>query len=153
MPALVTYATPADLVTVGINPDALAAFGPNEQLAALLNASRRVDSYLRSHFTLPLTKAGADVMEATVAIAVYWLLSARGYNPEAGSDVSIRDRYLDAIRWLEKVAAGQVSPDVIDSSTTAVEGRPAGPIVLTSTSRGFFQRDSQFFPVGPFVDD
>lgn len=152
MAALTTYATPADLVTVGISAAALSDFVPNEQLDVIEKASRKVDSYLRSHYTLPLTKAGADVMEATVALSVYWLLSARGYNPEAGADVNVRDRYLDAIRWLEKVASGTVSPDVIDSSTAAVEGRPAGPRVISSSQRGWSARGS-VGPVGPFVDD
>lgn len=155
MAALTSYASPADLVTVGINAAALDDYGPNEQAAALLSASRLVDSYLRSHFTLPLTQAGEDVKLHTVAIAVYMLLSARGFNPEAGADVNVRDRYLDATRWLERVAAGTVTPDITDSSSAAVEGRPAAPIVISAGQRGWSSRGSlrQPPPRFPFVDD
>lgn len=153
MAIVTTYATPGDLVSVGISPDALSDFGPNEQKDVIEKASRKVDSYLRSHFTLPLTSVGADVMEATVAVSVYWLLSARGYNPEAGADVNIRDRYLDAIRWLEGVAKGTITPDIADSSTRAVVGGPAAPIVISSSQRGWSNRGSVNHTHNPFVDD
>lgn len=155
MAIVTTYATAADLTTVGISPNALADFGPLEQVAVIDTASRMVDGYLSSHYTLPLTRVGADVMLHTVAISVYLLMSARGYNPEAGADTNIRDRYNDAIRWLENVSKGLVHPDITDSSTKPVTGGPAAPIVISSSQRGWSNRGSlaQPPPPFPFVDD
>jgi hypothetical protein len=78
----------------------------------------------------------------------------RGYNPEAGGDPGIRDRYKDAIDWLKLVSAGKAVPDVTDSSVGAAEGRPGSrPTVISSSQRGFSSRGDPNGRTGPFQSD
>jgi phage gp36-like protein len=156
--AQVVYATRTDLEAVGINPAAIAGIDNTKVTEALTSASARVDSYLRSQFTLPLTQFGADIVEATCKIAAYELLAGRGYNPAAGSDPNVRQRYEDMVGtpgksgWLEQVAKGLVNPDVTDSSPEPVEGRPGFlPLPISASSRGWTQRRDANRP--PFVTD
>lgn len=147
------YASISDLQTLGVRAEALAKFTPVQKNEALDDASRTMDSYFRKQFTLPFVAVGGDLARACAAIAAYDLVSARGLNPE-GNDENIRLRYLDAIKWLEMVAAGKVLPDVTDSSPAAEEGQSSGggPRVVSSSSRGYSSRgDASGGCRGPFV--
>ena len=109
-----SYAQIADLTTYGLPATALQS--PNlpvqVQQAALDDASAIADSYLRGRYSLPLLAWGTDLTQAVCRIAAYNLLSVRGYNPAAAADVNIRDRYTDAIDWLNKVQRQAVHPNV-----------------------------------------
>jgi phage gp36-like protein len=110
------YAVPTDLQALSLTAAALTGISADEQQAALDSASGVADGYLASRYTLPITAYGQDLTRAVCNIAAYDLMSVRGYSPD-GSNSTIRDRYDDAIRWLERVAAGTVSPvGVVDSS-------------------------------------
>lgn len=126
---MAAYATTTDLATFGLSADALAGIDTNAQTAALTAASRLADGYLRARFTLPIATPSVDLVEAVCKIAAYTLLSARGFNPEAGADQNIRDRYRDALAWLKDVAAGTATPALTDSSPA---GQLGGPFVLQS---------------------
>ena len=144
------YATLPDLVNLGIAGQAIATITNQARLAAIAAASRLADSYLAARFTLPLIAWQQDLTRAVVAIATYDLMSQRGFSPAPGSDENIRLRYEDAIRWLEKIAAGLVTPQVTDSSSGATPGLSStgGGDVETSTSRGYTDRDSNRIPFG-----
>lgn len=151
MPPVTIYATRADLANYGAAGSAVSVMDVGKQDQAIVAACGKVDGYLRSQFTLPLLSAGGDLVEPTVSIACYWLMTNDGYNPAAGADTSIRDRYLDAIKWLEKVAMGTVTPDVVDSSTDpAASGRPR---VITSSQRGWSSRGDSGNGGNPFQGD
>ena len=122
-----SYATPSDLTTYGLPAAAVASLGSQAIQAAIDAASTLADGYLRAKFTLPVTVVSADLKATVCRIAAYDLLSTRGYNPETGSDPNIRDRYQDAIRWLEGVAKGNITPALTDSSPA---GKLGGPFVL-----------------------
>ena len=69
------------------------------------------------------------------------MLSVRGLKPgENPEDANIRLQYDDTIRWLEKIAAGSVSPDVDDSDTvTPGAGEQAGAArVSSNVQRGWY---------------
>ena len=108
------YAQVQDLTTYGLPATALQS--PNlpvqVQNAALSDASDIADSYLRGRYSLPLIAWGSELTQAVCRIAAYNLLSVRGYNPGASADVNIRDRYVDAIDWLNKVQRQAVHPNV-----------------------------------------
>src|SRR5436190_23778132 len=131
MPAPVTqYAQISDFDVAGVNAPALVAFTTAQKNAALVNASRLLDGYFRSQFTLPFTQVGGDVVRATVIVAAYDLMVSRGYNPSAGGDPLFEKRYREIIGvppgimgWADLVANGKVTPDVTDSSPNATEGR------------------------------
>lgn len=155
MPTPITqYAQIADLDT-GINAAALAGVDPAVKTANLVDASAIIDGYLRDQFTLPLTgTVGGDIRRACVNIAVYFIMVGRGYNPDAGADPGIRERYTDALTWLKLVAQGTVTPTVTDSSAGSAEGRPgARPGVFSSSSRGFSSRGDPNGRQWPFQGD
>jgi phage gp36-like protein len=153
MPPVVAYAVVADLDS-GINAAALAGVPTQTKTDAIADASRVIDSFLRAQFTLPLVQVGGDVKRNCIHIAVYYSLTSRGYNPEAGSDPGIRQRYEDAVAWLKLVSAGKAVPDVTDSSPAAAEGRPgARPTVISSSQRGFSSRGDPNGRRFPFQGD
>jgi phage gp36-like protein len=140
------YCVAEDLGIFGVNAEALEALPirDNEQ-GPIAAASARIDSYLRQQYVLPLTRVGQDVREACAIIAAYRVLSVRGLKPgENPEDQSIRIAYEDTIRWLEKIAAGSVSPDVDDSDTsTPAAGEQAGAARVSSNSqRGWFNENA-----------
>lgn len=107
------YATIAELYALGSAPEI--AYGDLDdptKLAALQAASEIVDDHIRARYSLPLIAWGFSITEATCKIAAYNLLSDRGYNPGAGADVNIRDRYVDAMAFLERVQKQQAHPNV-----------------------------------------
>lgn len=126
------YATRDDLARLGLPPAVLSAIPVADQDAALEAASDLADSYLRVRYTLPLLSWQDDLRRAVCHIAAYDLLVRRGFNP-TGADEQVRLRYEDAIRWLERVAQGLLSPAIVDSSA---EDLP-GPIGYTRPKRGW----------------
>lgn len=111
------YAQPSDLANLGLVGAALANVTGTTQTAALVAASAVVDSYLESAYDLPLANYGSDLVRVTSVIAAYDIMTSRGYNPMAGADQNIRQRYLDAIAWLQQVKDGAQTPAyIIDAS-------------------------------------
>lgn len=136
------YADRADLEAIGLIASALAAISPSVQDAALLAASSVADSYLQSRYQLPLVTWGKDLARVVAVIAAYDLLSARGYNPMAGADVNWRQRYLDALAWLDQVSKGEQSPSYLSDSSGATSGGPIKSTaidgsIVTTTQGGF----------------
>jgi phage gp36-like protein len=159
------YATIAQLSLSGVQPAALSGFTDPQKNAALLSASRLLDGYLRSKFTLPLVQAGDDLARATAIVAAYDLMVSRGYNPSAGGDPIILTRYKEIIGtpplqlgWADLVANGKITPDVTDSSPGATEGRPAARArIVSSSQRGYSGRPGTSTgsrsDTGPFTTD
>jgi phage gp36-like protein len=151
MPPVTIYATKDDLGSA-INPSALSGLGPAAQDRALTDASAEADGYLRNQFTLPLTAVNDPALRRHVAnMAIYQLMVARGYNPEAEGD-GIRQRYTDAIAWLKGVGAGTITPSITDSASGSSSGVSAGaaPMVISSPLRGFTSRGDPNGRSGPF---
>lgn len=126
------YATRDDLARLGLPQAVISAIPLTDQDAALEAASDLADSYLRARYTLPLLSWQDDLRRAVCHIAAYDLLVRRGFNP-TGADEQVRLRYEDAIRWLERVAQGLLSPDIVDSSVDDL----AGPVGYTRPRRGW----------------
>lgn len=124
-----SYAAPADLKALSLPASALTGITDPEIQKALDTASSLADGYLGSRYALPITAHGEDLTRAVCNIAAYDLMTRRGYNPDAGGNDSIRDRYTDALRWLERIAGGLVSPvGIVDSSPDA-SGATTGQFV------------------------
>lgn len=118
------YATTADLAALGLPAQALANVPIAVQNDHLEKSSARIDSYLVNQYTLPLTIPYAAVIVETCAVmAAYSILVWRGFNPDE-YDASFRLRFEDCIGWLEGLARGVVSLDVVADATPAREGRP-----------------------------
>jgi hypothetical protein len=71
---------------------------------------------------------------AVAAVASWTVLSVRGFNPDAPGDVVLRQRYDDAVRWLEKVSRGDIVPTIVDATPAL---REAGPRVSSGRLRGW----------------
>lgn len=107
----------ADIADLPIPAAAIAGISADVKNAALQGASDHADSYLISRFDLPLASWGKDLRRAVANIALYDIMSTRGYSPESGDNASIRDRAKDAEAWLKDVSAGKATPTgVVDSS-------------------------------------
>ena len=127
------YAGTGDLVLFGMPVTALGTLTVAQQTAALDAASAELDAHLRARYTLPFVSYGIELTQKTVIIAKWQLLNVRGFNPNAGTDVAIRNAYLDAIQWALDAKNQLIHPDVVDSSTKM----GARPLIGSRTPRGY----------------
>jgi phage gp36-like protein len=127
------YADPSHLVQFGLPAATLTGLSTEDQEAALEAASDYIDSYLAQRFTLPLTDWQDDLRRATCHVAGWDILARRGFNPDRPIDGVVRKRYEDTIRWLEKVARGELGPVGVVDSTEA--GETAAAVVYTDARR------------------
>jgi len=113
------YANLEDLVQLGINAAALTGISDERRMRALETACTRANDLLAdARYTLPLTTWGDSLRNDVAALASWELMSSRGFNPEAGSDLAVRKRYDDAMAALKR---GSYS-DIVDSTPTVDEG-------------------------------
>jgi phage gp36-like protein len=128
------YATTTQLYAIGVPEAALTSVDPSHVAIGLDVASAFVDSYLRARYDVPFIVVPFDVTRATCIIAAYDLMVARGYSPET-VDNELRNRYLDIIKWLERISAGELSP--FDPNTATTSGASYGVSVSTDDLRGW----------------
>lgn len=98
---------------------------------ALDDASAEIDGYLQSRYTLPLATVPAALARVCADIARYRL-----YDDHASEQ--IRDRYRDAIRWLEGVSRGNVSLGLADDGSAPTSGGTAN---VVADGRAFARSD------------
>jgi phage gp36-like protein len=126
-------ATLEELERWGLPASALSSIPTDTQQAELDAAAEFCNGFLRVRYTLPLVSFGVDLKQAECKVAAYNLLAVRGYNP-SGADENLRLRYEDAVRWLKAVAAGDITPAIVDS--TASEDLNV-PLIDTDEPRGW----------------
>ena len=131
------YATTAQLDSLSSASQIVSTLDPTAKTEALDVASSLADGYLRQRYTLPLVAFCPDLTRAVCAIATYDLLSARGYDPVAQDNGNVRVRYEDAIKWLERLAAGEISPDIDDSAPTGEDSDAPGLAIRSLPPRWF----------------
>lgn len=149
MPVLAgtVYATTTDLGNLGLLGAALVNMPPAAQTEALQAASAIADSYLQGQYILPITQWGYDLVRVVCIIAAWDLLAARGYNPQSQGDLNIRQRYEDALKWLDEVSKGIQTPlNIVDTSAPASDPDGSevtvidGGSVVTTDVRGWTDR-------------
>jgi phage gp36-like protein len=149
MPVLAgtVYATTTDLGNLGLLGAALQNVSGAAQAEALQAASAVADSYLQGQYILPLSQWGYDLVRAVCIIAAWDLLAARGYSPQSQADQNVRQRYEDALGWLDEVSKGIQTPvNIIDASTAPTDGDGSdvtvidGGSVVSTTVRGWTDR-------------
>jgi len=141
-----SYCDPSDLPLYGLSATALAPIPLLTQQAACDEASEICDTYFRDRYQLPLVAWGIDVRGAAAKIAVYNLMSTRGFNVSQGADQNIRLRYEDTLKWLLQVARQEVQANV-----TPTQDQAPGyddPSVVTNQPRGW---DNYSSPTKIFV--
>jgi len=130
------YANVAQFFVYGLPPTARGGLTDDQINAALVSASATMDSKFRGRYAMPLTAWGAEVSKYCCWLAAFELLSGvRGYNPAAGADVNIVDRYNQALIWLNDVQRQAAHPDVSPSVDQTPEYFQ--PTVTTSPQRGW----------------
>jgi hypothetical protein len=72
---------------------------------------------MAKRFEFPLTSFSPALTMACAKIAVWELLSVRGYNPGTPQGELLKTRYDQAIGWLKDVAAGKATPAYPDQTT------------------------------------
>ncbi len=72
------------------------------------DASAEIDSYVQARYTVPFSPVPPVIHRAAVAIAIYLLFTARGYD-KSGSDEAIADAYRATVAWLKEVARGHAT--------------------------------------------
>lgn len=125
---MASYATVTDFAAFGLRDSALpSSITPTQREQAIAAASAVADGYLGARFRLPLASWGVDLTQAVCKIAAFDLLATQvGFNPESGANAILVDRKNDAMRWLEHIAAGKITPaGVVDSTPSAAPGGPA----------------------------
>lgn len=128
---MTAYATVDELYVYGAPEKAFGQLTPGQKTGAIESASRDVDTYLRGRYSLPLTEWDTSITEATCRIAAYNLFSVRGYNPASGSDVNIKDRYDQAMTWLNKVQKQQAHPNVTPQPNNTPDWNQ--PVVISNS--------------------
>ena len=127
------YATVSDLTSIGLPATALGQMTLTQQNDALEEASREVDARLTGRYgvgRLPFITWDSIITGITARIAVYHILTVRGYNPAAGSDINIQNRYTIALRDCELIQKQQLHPVItLQAMTTTFDQ----PVVLSSS--------------------
>lgn len=111
---------------------------PNVLQGALDDASAEIDTYLAGRYTLPLTAVPKFVGGICCDIARYRLSGASG----TLETTVVRDRYRDAVRFLELAAAGKVTLGALPSGVTVQPGETIefrqGTRIFSGTDRGAY---------------
>jgi len=115
----------ADLVNGGLRQAAVDELA--DPAAIIARADAFIDSHLRGRYALPLSSTPLEIKDSSVRISMWYALQSLGWDPEAGPDESIKSGYQDTVKWLEKLACGKVSLDILADATDAVH--EGGPIV------------------------
>jgi len=129
------YADVTDLGRLGLRQLATAGLPADDVNAALAAATELADGYLRAQYKLPLVSWGADLRRHVAMIAAWDILCAqRGFNPDSPGDQIWLLRYQQALQWLKDVAAGVLTPNIVDSTPQVRDGAPR---VRSSPRRGW----------------
>lgn len=109
------YATRIDLVTVGMNAQALGALPQATVDANLQEVGDFSDSFFRARWgtaAVPLVAWDSTVTRVNARICAFHLMTIRGLKPGGGDWDLFRSGYDDAVAWLEKVQRQQAHPKV-----------------------------------------
>lgn len=132
--AVQVYASIPDFYRFGARAAALPPGYSTEEIDEALEAATDfVTSRLTGHDT-PLTAWGDDLRRATAIVAAYDVMQAAiGVSPEEGQSKDVFERrYLEIVKWLDKVAAGDAAlVGVVDATPETTSSEPdlySGPL-------------------------
>jgi phage gp36-like protein len=136
----VAYATTNDLAALGVSAEVTGSLAPAGITLALNATSKKIDSYLRQRYTLPIIGGDLEALARCNAIlAAYDILVAQaGYNPDDPANLNWEKRAADELAWLRDIAASRVDPGLIDSASPgSPAGDDAGAEAYSGTPRGW----------------
>lgn len=100
---------------------------------AIAGAGALIDSHLAVRYSVPVSPVPDILVDLAVDIAIYKICSRRGQSPE-----EIRKKFEDAVKYLEKVAAGKI---VLSGASAAPTGAGSDAVAITGSTR-IFSRDT-----------
>lgn len=127
--------TDAELLAHGIAATAMSEVAEPTRDIHRAGGSSFVLSKLQKRYKLPLLSWSDDVKRCTAHIVAFDLLSLRGFNPRSGSDVAIKLRRDEAVKWLDEVVDGRAEPEAIVDSSTDVDER--GVLIGSDDAQGW----------------
>lgn len=132
--AQVTYCDPADITKFAVPEASIEEIGASDRVAACLAVTDVADGYVGGAYTLPLTAWGTDLRLYCAQMAAAHIFRVRGMDPE-GPDKVVFDAEANAIKWLDRLANGRLSPPgMVDSTPEVSEG---GSVVVSRPMRGW----------------
>lgn len=100
---------------------------------AIAGAGALIDSHMGGRYVVPLNPVPDMILELAVDIAIYKIASRRGKAPEGR-----REKFDDAVKLLEKIAAGKA---VVPGAASAATESGNHPVKITSAGK-VFSRES-----------
>ena len=131
------YCAVGDLTTIGINPTALEDVTNAQMQNAIVAASSMIDDRIGGRYQLPLLAWPESFTYHCAKIAVYVILSARGYSPDAGADPLWKTDYEKAIEWANGIQRQAIHPHVTPSAPSPGNRTYDLPQVQTQPQRGW----------------
>ena len=128
------YATQADMeaiygtdqVLLAADRDADGVVDPTSIASALSKATSEINSYIQARYNLPLSTVTEHLEQICCDIAMFRLSAdSHAYTEER------RERYKDAVKWLEKVAKGVVTLGVAEDTEDAQDAPTVDAITQT----------------------
>lgn len=113
----VLYVLPRDVFDGSIPEHALSGVAAHVMAKACIDASAKAHGFFARRYTGPLVSIGSDVRRELAQIVAYMAMSHRGFAPDGSDDLIVKNHDA-ALRWLNQVGSGAVSPDVTDSTPT-----------------------------------
>jgi phage gp36-like protein len=137
--SLIVYCTPSDMKRIIAEQSLIRDQNDNysdEELDGFAqDATDEVSGSLGAVFELPLSAWGRDVRRKTAEVAVFYGITARGYQPDEPSGKTLRMMFDDAQRWLERVREEELELHGVVDATPDIED--GGAYVVTNASRGW----------------
>lgn len=142
------YCQVSDLTTIGINPVSLQDVTLAEQQAAIVAASAQIDDHIGGRYQLPLLAWPMSFTLNCAKLAVYIILSVRGYNPDSGADPLWKIDGEKAIEWAKGIQRQAIHPQVTPSAPSPGNPTYDLPQVQTMPQRGWYYNTGRTPRVG-----
>ncbi|WP_051273246.1 gp436 family protein [Desulfotruncus alcoholivorax] len=97
---------------------------------AIEDATSEINSYCMANYDVPFNPVPNVIKKHCVDIALYNLMSRRGFDEEKGSDRIIQERYKSSVRVLENIARGLITLGVANPP-------PENAVSILSNGRKF----------------
>jgi phage gp36-like protein len=120
--AHVTYCDPSDITDIAVPEHSIEEIPASKRAKACITATDVADGFVGAAYTLPLTAWGEDLRQQCAYLAAAQLFSGRGFDSQ-GPDKNVADNRDSALKWLDRLANGRLSPPgMIDSTPEEFDG-------------------------------
>ncbi len=134
---MAAYAVLADLYAFGLPLVAMGSVSTAVQQRCLDGRNEYADDKMRARYKLPLQTPYPDSLKQAICQLSAWdVLVIRGYNPQSGADVSIRERADLALKWFDDVERQRAHPNVIEATGSDDPGY-AAPLIISAHRQGW----------------